>query len=59
MTEKGNQLIYELDSSNRQLRMLKDNFYLMEKRMREEIHKDYRQQLIQKDHQLKKYQEKF
>lgn len=42
MTEKGNQLIYELDSSNWQLRMLKDNFYLMEKKMREEIHKDYR-----------------
>lgn len=35
--------------------MLKDNFYLMEKKMREEIHKDYRQQLIEKENQLKKY----
>jgi len=41
MTEKGNQMIYELDTANRQLRMLKDNFYLMEKMMREEIHIDY------------------
>ena len=30
MTEKGNQIIYELDVANRELRMLKDNFFLME-----------------------------
>lgn len=39
--------------------MLKDNFYLMEKKMREEIHKDYWQQLIEKENQLKKYREAF
>lgn len=59
MTEKGNQMIYELDTSNRQLRMLKDNFYLMEKMMREEIHIDYSDQLIQKENLIKKYRESF
>lgn len=37
MTEKGNQIIYELDNANRELRMLKDNFHLMERSMRAEI----------------------
>ena len=37
MTEKGNQIIYELDVANRELRMLKDNFFLMEQMMREGI----------------------
>lgn len=59
MTEKGNSIIYELDAANRELWMLKDNFFLMEKKMREEIHKDYRQEIIEKDLSIKKFKEAF
>jgi hypothetical protein len=41
LTQKGNQIVYELDLANRELRMLKDNFYLMERLMRKEIRLDY------------------
>jgi hypothetical protein len=34
MYEKGNQLIYELDNVNRQLRLFKDNVYLMEREIK-------------------------
>lgn len=52
-------MIYELDIANRELRMLKDNYYLMEKLMWEEIHKDYHDQLVEKDTLIKKYRESF
>jgi homoserine kinase len=39
--------------------MLKDNFYLMEKKMRDEIHKDYRQQIIEKENMIIKMKEAF
>ena len=59
MTEKGSNMIYELDNSAKELRMMKDNIFLMEKMMREEIHKDYSEQLIFKDNQIKKLRESF
>lgn len=34
---RGNNLIYELDMSTRQLRMLKDNIFLMERNLTEKI----------------------
>ena len=34
---RGNNLIYELDMTNRQLRLLKDNIFLLEKNLTEKI----------------------
>lgn len=34
---RGNNLIYELDMTTRQLRLLKDNVFLMEKNLTEKI----------------------
>ena len=34
LTQKGSQIIYELDLSNRELRVLKDNIFVMERMMR-------------------------
>lgn len=34
---RGNNLIYELDMSNRQLRLMKDNVYLLEKGLKDKI----------------------
>lgn len=41
MYEKGNQLIYELDSVNRQLRLFKDNVFAMEKELRIDIRSEF------------------
>jgi len=41
MSHKGNQIIYELDVTSRELRSLKDHYYLMEKYMREEVRSEF------------------
>lgn len=41
MYEKGNQLIYELDSVNRQLRLFKDNVFIMEKELHSKIKSEF------------------
>ena len=45
MYEKGNQLIYELDSVNRQLRLFKDNIFAMEKELRSNIRAEFAETL--------------
>lgn len=59
MTEKGAAIIYELDITHRELRMLKDNYYLMEKMMREEIQKQFIDEITEKDYLIRKYREGF
>lgn len=44
---RGNNLIYELDMTNRQARLLKDNFFLLEKNLTEKIRLCYDRQLDQ------------
>lgn len=58
---RGNNLIYELDMSSRQLRMMKDNVYLLEKNLKDKIRiyfdkdlSDCRKQLVE---QKKKFSE--
>jgi len=41
MYEKGNLLIYELDNVNRQLKLFKDNVFILEKEMNLRIHNEY------------------
>lgn len=53
MSHKGNHIIYELDVTNRELRTLKDHYYLMEKYMREEIRGEFSRELREKDNELK------
>ena len=38
LSHKGNQIIYELDVTSRELRNLKDHYYLMEKFTKQEAH---------------------
>lgn len=45
MYEKGNQLIYELDCVNRQLRLFKDNVFAMEKELRSSIRAEFADQI--------------
>lgn len=59
MTEKGKKIIYELDVTHRELRMLKDNYYLMEKMLREEIRKQFVDEIAEKDFLITKYRQEF
>jgi len=43
MYEKGNQLIYELDNVNRQLRLFKDNVYLMEREIKSQLRDEFQE----------------
>ena len=57
MSHKGNHIIYELDVTNRELRSLKDHYYLMEKFMREEIRREFSEELHEKDNAIVKLTE--
>ena len=41
MYEKGNHLIYELDNVNRQLKMFKDNIFIMEKELYSKVRQEF------------------
>ena len=57
MSHKGNHIIYELDVTNRELRSLKDHYYLMEKYMRDEIKNEFQTAIHQRDNFIKKLKE--
>ena len=57
MSHKGNHMIYELDVTNRELRSLKDHYYLMEKYMREELRREFSQELHEKGQMLMRLSE--
>ena len=42
---KGNQLVYELDTCTRQLRLVKDNIFEMEKKLSDKIRLDFDREL--------------
>ena len=42
----------KLDITNRELRTLKDNFYLMERLLREEVRHDYEKTIHEKDNEI-------
>ena len=56
---RGNNLIYELDMTNRQLRLLKDNIFLLEKNLTEKIRLCYDRELDQTRIQLADIVKKF
>ena len=56
---RGNNLIYELDMTNRQLRLLKDNIFLLEKNLTEKIKLCYDRELDQTRIQLTDIVKKF
>lgn len=56
---RGNNLIYELDMTNRQLRMLKDNIFLLEKNLTEKIKLCYDRELDQTRMQLADFRHQF
>lgn len=54
MYEKGNQLIYELDNVNRQLKLFKDHVFILEKEMNMRIHSDYKK--VMRDNKSKMFE---
>lgn len=59
MSAKGNQMIYELDITNRELRSLKDHFFLMERYMRDEMRKEFQKKLSVRDNKIVNLQDNF
>jgi hypothetical protein len=61
MYEKGNHLIYELDNVNRQLKMFKDNVFVMEKeiygKIRTEFKEDLRKQRKDMEHARQRFKD--
>jgi hypothetical protein len=45
ISQKGSQLIYELDVSSRELRVLRDNYNLMHSMMMEELRHEYMREI--------------
>jgi hypothetical protein len=59
MYEKGNQLIYELDNVNRQLKLFKDNIFIMEKELKKNIHSDFKEELRRQRIDMEHIRERF
>jgi len=56
---RGNNLIYELDMTTRQLRLLKDNIFLLEKNLTEKIKLCYDRELDQTRMHLADFRKQF
>jgi len=56
---RGNNLVYELDTVNRQLRLMKDNIFLLEKNLTEKIKLCYDRELEETRMHLADYRKKY
>jgi hypothetical protein len=56
---RGNNLIYELDMTTRQLRLLKDNIFLLEKNLTEKIRLCYDRELDETRMHLADFRQRF
>lgn len=56
---KGNSVIFELDHTQRQLRLIKDNIFQMESRLKESVRQDFAKDLKQAQLQLEEEKKKF
>ena len=59
LSQRGNQIIYELDLASRELRTVKDNVYIMERRMRQELRHEYERSIVERENESRKYKESF
>ena len=59
ISQKGGQLIYELDVSQRELRVLRDNYRLMRKMMLEDLKHEYMKKIMNKDNKIGELRDKF
>lgn len=59
MYEKGNQLIYELDNVNRQLKLFKDNVFIMEKELVQNIRTEFKEFLRKQKKEMEHARQRF
>ena len=52
MFQKGGDMVFELDQANRMLKLFKDNFSVIEDKIRREIDGQYRNKVLHKDQML-------
>jgi len=58
ISQKGSQLIYELDVSSRELRVLRDNYRLMQTMMMEELRSKYCRSIQSKENKIAQLRER-
>ena len=56
ISQKGGQLLYELDVSQRELRVLRDNYRLMQKIMTQELRHEYLKAIQERDAKIARLQ---
>jgi hypothetical protein len=59
ISQKGGQLLYELDVASRELRVLRDNYRLMQKMMTQELRHEYLRAIQERDDKLRRLGEAF
>lgn len=59
ISQKGSQLIYELDVSSRELRVLRDNYNLMHSMMMEELRHEYMREIQEKENKIGQLRDRF
>jgi len=59
MYEKGNRIVFELDQTHRQLKLLKDGIFHLESRMFKEIEDQYKNKLIYKEARIDRIRDQF
>lgn len=59
LSHKGNQMIHEMDVTSRELRNLKDHYYLMEKFTKQEVHSLFKREISAYQNQIKELKENF
>lgn len=59
LSQKGNQLIYELDISHRQLQEIKNNMKHLEYQIREIVLSEYKKQIQEKDREIEDIKQSF
>jgi hypothetical protein len=59
LSQRGSHIIYELDLSNRELRIMKDSIFTMEKMMRQELRHEYERTIKEREDEKNKYKESF
>ena len=59
ISQKGGQLLYELDVASRELRVLRDNYRLMQKMMTQELRHEYLRAIQERDDKIARLGEAF
>jgi hypothetical protein len=59
LSQRGSQIVYELDLSSRELRLMKDSVFAMERMMRGELRHEYERFILERENEVARYRASF